>query len=59
MLYLSLYLKQNRAAYYDLLDRVRREGDWEAWLTFFLEGVAQVAAEAVVTAERNLGDVSR
>ena len=52
LLYLSLYLKQHRAAYYDLLDRVRREGDWEAWLTFFLEGVAQVAAEAVFTAER-------
>lgn len=52
LLYLSLYLKQNRAAYYDLLNRVRREGDWEAWLTFFLDGVAQVAAEAVLTAER-------
>lgn len=52
LLYLSLYLKQNRAAYYDLLDRVRREGDWEAWLEFFLEGVKQVAEGAVSTAER-------
>jgi Fic family protein len=52
LLYLSLYLKENRATYYDLLDRVRREGDWEAWMTFFLEGVRQVADAAVATAER-------
>ena len=52
LLYLSLYFKQNRAAYYELLDRVRREGDWEAWLEFFFEGVWQVATEAVVAAER-------
>ncbi len=52
LLYLSLYLKQHRAAYYELLDRVRRDGDWEAWLTFFVEGVKQVAEGAVSTAER-------
>ena len=52
LLYLSLYLKQNRQAYYDLLDRVRREGDWEAWLAFFLEGVKVTAEGAVATAQR-------
>ncbi|HUF62698.1 MAG TPA: Fic family protein [Verrucomicrobiales bacterium] len=52
LLYLSLYLKQNRTAYYALLDRVRREGDWELWLTFFLEGVRQTAEGAVRTAQR-------
>jgi Fic family protein len=52
LLYLSLYLKQHRTTYYDLLDRVRREGDWEAWMSFFLEGVRQVADAAVATAER-------
>jgi Fic family protein len=52
LLYLSLYLKQNRATYYELLDRVRREGDWEAWLAFFLRGVKQVADGAVSTADR-------
>ena len=41
LLYLSLYFKQNRTAYYELLDRVRREGDWEAWLAFFLAGVRE------------------
>jgi len=50
LLYLSLYLKQNRTTYYDLLDRVRRTGDWEAWLAFFLEGVRVTAADAVATA---------
>ncbi len=54
LLYLSLYLKQHRAEYYRLLDAVRREGDWEAWLDFFLEGVEQTAAGAVDTAHRLL-----
>jgi Fic family protein len=52
MLYLSLYFKQNRAEYYGQLDRVRTEGDWEAWLGFFLEGVRQTAEGAVSTAQR-------
>ena len=39
LLYLSLYFKQHRDAYYDHLQRVRTEGAWEAWLEFFLEGV--------------------
>jgi Fic family protein len=56
LLCLSLYLKENRATYYQLLDRVRREGEWEAWLTFFLEGVTETAEGAVTTA-RELGSV--
>jgi len=52
LLYLSLYLKRNRAIYYALLDGVRRDGDWEAWLLFFLEGVREVADGAVSTADR-------
>src|SRR5262245_60530137 len=52
LLYLSLHLKQHRATYYELLDRVRREGDWEAWLAFFLQGVKQVAEGALATADR-------
>src|SRR3954453_2361724 len=46
LLYLSLYLKQNRDAYYDHLQRVRTHGAWEAWLEFFLEGVISVASSA-------------
>lgn len=52
LLYPSLYLKQHRETYYALLDEVRRTGDWERWLTFFLEGVAQTAADAVTKARR-------
>ncbi len=52
LLYLSLYFKQHRAEYYQLLDLVRAEGDWETWLDFFLEGVESTAANAVQTAQR-------
>ena len=52
LLYLSLYFKQNRSAYYVLLDRVRKEGDWEAWLDFFLKGVEDTASNAVRSAQR-------
>lgn len=54
LLYLSLYLKHHRTEYYRLLDRVRSEGDWEAWLDFFLAGVEQTATNAVQTAKRLL-----
>lgn len=54
LLYLSLYFKQNRAEYYRLLDVVRGEGDWEAWIAFFLQGVATTASGAVDTAHRLL-----
>ena len=54
LLYLSLYFKQHRAEYYRLLDLVRAEGDWEAWLDFFLEGVEATASGAVQTAQRLL-----
>jgi len=47
LLYLSLFFKQHRSLYYELLDGVRVRGDWEAWVAFFLEGVATTAATAV------------
>ncbi len=46
LLYLSLFFKQHRDAYYDHLQRVRTEGAWEEWLDFFLEGVVTVAGSA-------------
>ena len=46
LLYLSLYLKENRATYYRLLQEVRENGAWEAWLEFFLDGVTQTANRA-------------
>lgn len=54
LLYLSLYFKQHRSRYYDLLQSVRLDGDWEAWVTFFLEGVIHVASQAEASAHRQL-----
>lgn len=46
LLYLSLYLKTHRTDYYRLLQEVRQRGTWEAWLEFFLTGVAATANNA-------------
>jgi Fic family protein len=59
LLYLSLFLKTHRQEYYRRLSTVRTDGDWEGWLSFFLEGVAVVAEEAVVTARRLHAMVAR
>jgi len=50
LLYLSLYLKQHRDRYYELLTMVRKDGDWEAWLEFFADAVRETAGGATETA---------
>ncbi|WP_419863794.1 Fic family protein [Candidatus Poriferisodalis sp.] len=50
--YPSLYFKQNRSDYYDLLNRVRLYGDWHEWLLFFLEGIRSTADAALSTTQR-------
>jgi cell filamentation protein, protein adenylyltransferase len=52
MLYLSLYFKTHRQAYYELLNRVRQTGDWEAWLDFFCDAVIATTSQAVFTAQQ-------
>lgn len=52
VLYLSHFFRRHRDQYYDLLQAMRDTGDWESWLTFFLQGIAEVAAEATVTIRR-------
>lgn len=54
LLYLSLYLKQRRARYYELLTEVRVSGDWEAWLEFFIDGARTTADGAVETCQQLL-----
>jgi len=49
LLYLSLYLKRNRGAYYEYLQQVRTDGAWEDWLRFFLSGVVDVAESTAET----------
>jgi len=46
LLYLSHYFKQNRDEYYERLQSVRDEGDWEGWIRFYLKGVETVSLEA-------------
>ena len=46
LMYLSGYLKQYQAEYYRRLSNVRTQGDWEGWVSFFLEGVTIAASEA-------------
>jgi Fic family protein len=52
ILYLSLYFKAHRQRYYQLLQSVRETGDWESWITFFLEGVVETATEATQSARQ-------
>jgi Fic family protein len=54
LLYVSAYLKQHQAEYYHRLSAIRTDGDWESWVTFFLEGVASAAGDA----EKNIIEVA-
>ena len=55
ILYLSLFLKTNRGAYYNLLQSVRETGNWEEWVEFFLTGVIETANQATETAQAVIG----
>lgn len=52
LLYLSLYFKTHRRVYYELLNRIRETGEWEAWLDFFADAVIATSEQAVATAKR-------
>jgi Fic family protein len=54
LMYLSGYLKRHQAEYYRRLSDIRSDGDWEAWVSFFLEGVVVAASDA----ERGIIDVA-
>lgn len=58
LLYLSAFIEAHRREYYDLLQGVRTDGDWNAWIQFFLAGVTETSQQAVRQA-RNLDDVRR
>lgn len=51
-LYLSLFFKNNREEYYERLNAVRQKGDWEGWLDFFLQGVAETADQVVLVSQK-------
>ena len=54
LMYLSSYLKQYQTEYYRLLGGIRTKGDWESWVSFFLEGVT----ESATLAERGIIEVA-
>lgn len=56
LLYLSAFFERNRQQYYDSLMAVSTKGDWNAWLGFFLHGIAEQALDAVARA-RQLRDL--
>ena len=58
ILYLSLYFKEHRQTYYDLLNSVRMSGDWEKWLEFFADAIVASATQAASSAKRLLDLVS-
>jgi len=59
LLYPSLFFKKHRTLYYELLNGVRLQGDWERWLDYFAEGIEQSATQAVVTAQQLLALVNQ
>lgn len=54
LLYLSAYFEKHRDAYYDHLLSISRRGTWEAWFTFFLDGVVEQANDAIHRADQLL-----
>lgn len=52
LLYLSVFFKKHRQVYYERLNQVRLSGDWESWLLFFVDAVAETANQAVATAQQ-------
>ena len=52
LLYVSLYFKRHRQEYYELLNRVRTDGDWETWIDYFLKAIKTVADDVVDTSTR-------
>jgi len=52
LLYLSAFFEATRAEYYDALEGVSSRGEWDAWLIYFLSGVARQSEDACGRAER-------
>ena len=49
VLYVSYFLKKNQIEYYDRMSEIRRSGNYEQWIRFFLEAVYAAAADALET----------
>ena len=52
VIYVSYFLKKNQVEYYDRISEVRRSGNYEQWVRFFLEAVSSAAADALESAQK-------
>lgn len=52
ILYISYFLKLNRLDYYDRLTAVRKSGNYEQWVKFFIQALYQTAADALTAIEQ-------
>lgn len=52
VLYISYFLKRNRIEYYDRLLEVRKKGNYEQWVKFFLQAILESAEDAITTIDR-------
>ena len=50
-LYISYFLKKNRVEYYDRMTEVRAKGNYEQWVKFFLQAIAESAEDAAATVD--------
>ena len=51
-IYISYFLKMNRIEYYDRMTQVRKTGDYEQWVLFFLQALSDSAEDAIQTIDR-------
>jgi len=51
VIYISYYLKKHRVEYYDRLDEVRKKGNYEQWVSFFLRAVIATCKDSMKTIE--------
>lgn len=47
VIYISYFLKKNQIEYYDRISEVRRTGNFEQWIRFFLEAVSKAASDSL------------
>ena len=47
ILYLSNYIIKHKAAYYELLQKVRSENNWEDWLIYIIDSVEKTSLDTI------------
>ena len=52
VLYLSCFFKKNRNRYYELLNNIRIKGEFEEWIIFFIEGICEIAEDAIISIQK-------